>query len=228
MTVINLILAEAALELVPSEISSHPSVIKSARRRGKHWSEILLDISLHYGAMGKLRNRHKRGRPDITHIVLLEALSSPLNIEGYLNIYIHTVSDYVIFIDPTTRIPRNYNRFVGLIEQLFKEGRIPPNSAKPLMEVKPMNFKNLIKYLGKPGVITLSEKGELMSCSEVCRKAVSEDLPIVIGGFPHGDFNDDVYEISKYVYSIYSKPLDAWVVTSRVISKCEEVLGVIK
>jgi len=228
LTVINLILAEAALELIPSEIASHPSVVKSARRRGKHWSEMLLDVSLHYSAMRRLRDRHKRGRPDITHIVLLEALSSPLNIEGYLNVYIHTVGDYVIFVDPTTRMPRNYNRFVGLIEQLFKEGKVPPNSAKPLMEVKPMNFKNLIKYLGKSGIIALSERGELTSCSEVCRKAINEDLPIVIGGFPHGDFNDDVYEVSKYVYSIYGKPLDTWVVTSRIISKCEEVLGITK
>lgn len=227
MKVINVIIAEAALETIPSEISGHPAVLKSARSRGKHWSEVLLDVSLHYAAMKKLPNMSKRGRPDIIHTALLEALSSPLNIEGHLKLYIHTVNDYVIFVDPTTRIPRNYVRFVGLMEQLFKYGQVPPKELKPLMRVANLNFRNLLKTINVGEVITLSEKGELNDCETICRVALNEGLPIVVGGFPHGDFRSDVYESSKYVFSIYRRPLDTWVVISRILSSCERVLGII-
>ncbi len=226
MKVINIIIAEAALETVPPEISDHPAVISSARSRGKHWSEVLLDISLHYAAMRKLQNMSKRGRPDIIHTVLLEALSSPLNLEGFLKVYIHTVNDYVILVDPTTRIPRNYTRFVGLMEQLFKCGQVPPGGVKPLMKAVKMDFGTLLRSIGVDEVITLSESGELRDCETICRMALDEGLPIVIGGFPHGDFGDEVYRRSKYVFSIYRKPLDTWVVVSRVLGGCERVLRI--
>ncbi len=227
MRVIKLILAESSLELIPRDIIGHPAVLKTAQRRGKKPTEILLDVSLHYHAMKKLHNKHKRGRPDIVHITLLELLSSPLNIEGNLRIYIHTINDYVIIVDPRIRIPRNYNRFVGLMEQLLTIGKVPPDSDKPLMEAIAMGFTALLKYIGKEEVILLSEKGELVPTDELCRKALEEDIPIVIGGFPHGDFSEEVLASAKYVYSIYPRPLDTWVVASRISATCEKVLKIL-
>jgi rRNA small subunit pseudouridine methyltransferase Nep1 len=76
--------------------------------------------------MKKLEESEKRGRLDIVHFALLEALGSPLNREGLLQTYVHTINDYVITVNPETRLPRNYNRFVGLMEQLFESYRVPP------------------------------------------------------------------------------------------------------
>jgi len=111
---LKIILLESALETVPHEIWRHPAVVKNARRRGKKPGETLLDVSLHYHAMKNLKDREKRGRPDIVHTTLLELLESPLNKEGHLEVYVHTYQGHVIFIDPSTRIPRNYNRFGAL------------------------------------------------------------------------------------------------------------------
>ncbi len=227
MSIIRLILAESALELVPRDIIDHPSVLKTARRRHKKPTEILLDVSLHYHAMKKLRNKHKRGRPDIVHVVLLEALSSPLNIEGKLELIIHTISDYVIYIDPSTRIPRNYNRFVGLMEQLLTHGKVPPDSDKPLMTAVAMSFKGLMTELGIKNIILLSEEGEIVKTEDICEYAIREEMPIVIGGFPHGDFSDEVKSFAKYVFSIYHKPLDTWVVVSRILTACEKKLNIL-
>ena len=226
MSTIKLILAESALELVPRSIANHPSVLKTARRRGKKPTEILLDVSLHYHAMKKLKDAHKRGRPDIVHVSLLEALSSPLNIEGKLEVIIHTIADYVIYVDPSVRIPRNYNRFVGLMEQLLTEGKVPPNSDKPLMTAVSMNFESLMRELEVNNIILLSEEGDIVSCDYICERALGEGLPIVIGGFPHGEFSNEVKAYAKYIYSIYHKPLDTWVVVSRVISACERMLNI--
>ncbi len=227
MKVIKFILAESSLELVPRDIVGHPAILKTAQRRGKKPTEILLDVSLHYHAMRKLRNKHKRGRPDIVHVTLLELLSSPLNIEGKLRVYVHTVNDYVIIVDPRTRIPRNYNRFVGLMEQLLTVGKVPPGSEKPLMEAVAMNFTSLLKSLGREEVILLSEKGELVRTDEICKRALEEDLPIVVGGFPHGNFSEEVLASAKYIYSIYPKPLDTWVVASRIAFTCEKLFRIL-
>ena len=48
---ISLILAESSLELVPEELTSHPSIISHAQRLGKESFEILLDNSWHFAAM---------------------------------------------------------------------------------------------------------------------------------------------------------------------------------
>ena len=38
-----------------------------------------------------------------------------------LEVLIHTQDEYLITVNPKIRLPKNYVRFVGLIEQLFKE-----------------------------------------------------------------------------------------------------------
>ncbi len=227
MRVLNLILAESSLELVPREIASHPSVINNARRRGKNPVEILLDSSVHYAAMKRLPNREKRGRPDIVHVALLNTQYTPLNLEGRLRTYIHTVSDYVIFVDPAARVPKNYNRFVGLMEQLLTEGRVPPGSEKPLLEAVPMSFEKLITYLKVEGVILMTEAGEITPLKRVCEESLENNLPVVIGGFPHGDFSEEVRAHAVKSYSIYHKPLDTAIVLSKVVTACEHYLKIL-
>jgi len=223
-----LVLLETALELVPPAIASHPSVIKSAKRRGKSPSEILLDVSLHYHAMKNLEKRHKRGRPDIAHISLLEALESPLNKANYLKIAIHTIEGHAIFIDPSTRIPRNYNRFIGLVEQLFREGKIPPKSSKPLIYIKTTTLIRLLEELGAQGLILLREVCEKKPLGEIVKTAIIEKMAIGIGGFPHGDFDESTIAHANLCYSIYEKPLTTFIVVSRVISSAERLYGLLE
>ncbi len=58
----------------------------------------ILDRSYHHAAMKDIADSEKRGRPDIAHLCLLEALGSPLNKEGLLRTYVHTYNDYVISV----------------------------------------------------------------------------------------------------------------------------------
>ena len=53
MTLI-LVLADAALQRVPDEISSHPQIKQYASRRGKSPEEVLLDRAFHHSAMKRL------------------------------------------------------------------------------------------------------------------------------------------------------------------------------
>ena len=222
-----MVLIESSLELVPKEIWGHPAVLKSARRRGKRPGDILLDKSIHYHAMKDLKYSEKRGRPDIVHMSLLNALSSPLNLEGKLRIYIHTIGDYIIFIRPDTRIPRNYMRFIGLLEQLFITGKVPPDSDKPLLLIKDMSLEELLSTIGKK-LTLLSETGELVSPDYVVEEIISSNGIIGIGGFPHGDFSKRIYRLADKVYSIYPKSLDTWIVVSRIIEAYERRINLYK
>jgi len=225
---LKLLLLEAALETIPPAIVNHPAVVKSAIKRRKKPAEIILDSSIHYHAMKKLPRAEKRGRPDIVHIALLEALESPLCRERMLEAYVYTIEGHAIFIDPITRIPKNYNRFIGLMEQLFKLSRVPPGGKEPLMYIKTIKLMDLLKETRASGLIILSEKCEYRSLNTVVEKALKENLAIGIGAFPHGDFEDETLKHANYCYSIYGEPLTTHIVVSRVLASAEKLLRILE
>lgn len=199
----HLVLADAELEIVPAKIRRHAAVRKS--------KSMLLDASLHHTAMRGIENWQRRGRPDIVHVFLLIAHDSILNKEGMLRTYVHTRNDEVIYIKPETRIIKNYNRFKGLMEQLFQHRRVPPDN-EPLMEMKNEKLEDLLKKLdGKK--ILFSEKGKKVKLDEM----MEEEIVCIIGGFPHGDFLSPVDEMVDEIVKIYDAPLPAWTVEMEAI-----------
>ena len=213
------IILEGSLELVPKDLHSHPSVIASSKRRKKKPGDIILDKSLHYKAMitKRLKDIEKRGRPDIVHHLLLNILESPLNKSGGISsIYLHTVTNSIYRIDPSTRIPRNYNRFIGLMEQVLKQGKAPPESHSPLIEKIDVKLEELSRRYRKFIVL-----------EEGCRKLQGESerdlglngLLIGIGGFPHGRIRSNIIDLADECYSLSDKSLDA--ITSLHIVLCK-------
>ena len=192
---LKLVIFEASLELVPRELARHPSVYKPAWRRGKKPEETLLDASLHHQAIrsGGIEDAGKRGRPDIVHIILLEATSNPLVEQGVMDVYVHTIADYVLEIRPGTRLPRNYNRFVGLIEQLLTVGQVPPESDEPLITARPLSLSSLLRML-KPDEAILyawESGGEKARVREVARRVAGRvqegrRVALLLPGYPQG------------------------------------------
>jgi rRNA small subunit pseudouridine methyltransferase Nep1 len=136
---ISLILSESALELVPSELKHHPSVISHARKLGKYTSEILLDNSWHFAAMKGIKNEMKRGRPDLVHFSILEATTIPLYLQNKMKFFVHTTDDKVIYFGQNVHVPKSYHRFEGLIEKLYQEKKIIINNDV-LLEIKEKTF----------------------------------------------------------------------------------------
>ena len=221
------ILADSGLELVPRSLWNHPAVRSSAMRRGKRPGEILLDISLHYSAMKKLKDYEKRGRPDIVHICLLIILSSLLNIKRYLQIYVHTYDNKVIEVDSSVRIPRNYNRFIGLMEQLLIKGKVPPDSEKPLLRVTQYSLSSIVREHNPSKILILDEEGILQTPRKLARVIIREELPMVIvGAFQKGKFSREVLGLAHERIAISKVRLDSWTVISRIISSVEDEVGI--
>jgi len=204
---LRLVFVEASLETIPTSIAKHPSVLSDARRRKKKPTEIILDDSKHHSAMKNLERREKRGRPDIIHQCLLLALDSPIE---DLEIFVHTVNDILIWINRKTRLPRNYNRFLGLMEDLFKRGEI--GADETLLKITNLSLRDVLEDFR---VVVMSERGEMKDLS-------FDGYAVCIGAFPHGEFNERnlrlFEDLNAEFVSIANKPVTALYTTCRVIS----------
>ena len=230
---VSLVIAEAALELVPEELMRHSSVTNHAARLKKKSSDILLDRSFHHSAMvsGKIRLAWKRGRPDIAHIALLEALATPLYLEGVLSVYIHTIEDKVIKVGPDLRVPKSYFRFEGIMVKLFKEKTIKNKEGNMnLLELSDnTGFEYLIhNIIRSDNVVGLTSIGAPSTADQVvfrnCIEKKDNKCTFVIGGFPRGHFSESTSKLFSCSYSIDCYALESHVVIARILYECEKIL----
>ena len=219
---ISLILTESSLELVPKELTSHPSVISHAQKLGKKPSEILLDNSWHFAAMKEMKNEIKRGRPDLVHFCILEATTIPLYKKNKIKIYIHTIDDKVIYFGDNIHIPKSYHRFEGLIEKLFLEKTIESN-GNVLLEIKEKSFSELIDEIKPSKIIGLSSKGEKRSFENIASE-IQENCCLVVGGFQKGHFSDIVQSRINQLISVDDSSFEAHVVVARMLYEYEKTI----
>lgn len=221
-----IIFVDSALEIIPAALHNTKIIKKYAGKKGKPASQLLLDSSYHYRVMKDLPDHRKRGRPDILHTCLLTVLGTPLVKSAAHNcrILVHTYKRNLIEINPETRIPKNYNRFVGLIEKLFSKKVIKSKEKKLLSMINHSTIKQEIKDIPPQQRIIFSSKGELMTLSKVLKKRALEDLALIMGAFPFGDFSSEILQLSKFKISINSSPLEAWIVAARVVYEREKTI----
>jgi rRNA small subunit pseudouridine methyltransferase Nep1 len=225
-----LVLAESALETIPKSLWAHPSIQRYARLHGKLPNFVLLDRSYHHEVMKRLEHSEKKGRPDIVHFTLLEALGSPLNKEGLLKVYVHTINDFVITVKPATRLPRNCNRFVSLIEQLFESGKVPPQpKQKALLTLKHQTLPQLIQEINPSYILALSRIGRFRPLEETIAGLCKEKrLMVFVGGFPAGHFSESTVKLADEIVCIDPEMLETWTVTSRLIYEFEQAISLLK
>lgn len=222
---LTVILVECGLELIPAEIKNYPAIQKNIKKNS--YPSLLLDNALHHSAMVKLKNVGKRGRPDITHTCLLNALGSPLNKSGNLKLFIHTLNNKIFEINPQIKIARNYNRFKGLMAKLLRENEI---RIRELLLISQFNgnLSDLVKSFKKKEIVIFSSRGELVKYHlDLFNKDLTRNYIAIIGGFQKGYFTEDILNLSDKIVSISHHHLDAWVALSKIIGYYEISNGVL-
>ena len=219
---LSLVLADSELEPVPEPLRDHPTVTKPAQRKDVDPERMLLDASIHHWAMDEhdLDEREGRGRPDLAHLFLLNALDSALNLEGGLQTHIHTRNDEHVRIDPATRIIRAYPRFKGLMGQLFAEGEVGPPDRDPLMQLAtPAPLAAVLDRIDADRVIALDPEGQATDPAEKLAWHAGEHdhVCLVLGGFPSGSYTSSVDRLADETWSIHPKPLSVWTAASEVL-----------
>ncbi len=224
---LNLVIAETALETIPLEIFQHSS-LKKIRDSGKKPTQILLDRTFHHFAIlsSNLKQDYKRARPDILHIILLNVLATPLFKNNQLKVFVHTINNQVIKIGDNLRIPKSYSRYEGLILDLFKNKKIISKDGCLLLELNDnLSFSDLLNKHIKPDVIIgLSTNGIFKNFEYVSKELFEFKNPcIVIGGFPKGHFSKDIESRLEKKYSISNLSLEAHIVISRLLYEFEKI-----
>lgn len=224
---LTLIIAESAIELVPNEIAGHAAVRSSARRKKKDPRRLILDQNYHHAAILRLeRTGVGRGRPDIAHFSLLLALGSPLNLDGRLQCFVHTRDEHVITVDSEARLPRNADRFVSLLEQLYEQSRVPPVGPW-LLSLKRQSLKGLIRELSPDYVVALTTQGKPKPLGEIANRLANRERPVVIvGGFPEGHFSKKTLELATEADRVDKRRLEAWTIVARVVYDFERAIGI--
>ena len=220
---LHVILLECAIELVPRELTSLKEIQAHARRRRKKPGQLMLDQTHHGRAMIRLDGKEKRGRPDITFLSLLSILETPLCKAGLLTVHLHLVDGRVIEINPNVRLPRNYDRFIGLFEQLLMKGRIPPE-GEPLARVIDTSLPDLISDLAAgsdESLVLLAIEDGAKTSAESLRNALPQDssVPVIlgVGAFPYGDMSDSVKELFSTHLELDKEVMMAWHVCAEVL-----------
>ena len=221
------ILADAELELVPERIRREGCVLNSARARSKSPDRMLLDASHHHPAFRKLPDGERRGRPDIAHFFLLLAMDSDVNAVGRLRVFVHTRNDDVIAVNPETRLPPNYIRFVGLIEQLFEQ-QVVPSRENALLELRQgVPLVTLVQALKPDDVIILDPMGPAEPVQGAFDSSVGERVVVIIGGFSRGGYKTDMRPLKNARrISIGERMMKVWTVASKTLRAAENAFDV--
>jgi len=220
-----IVLAEAALETIPRELWSHPSIYRYSRKRGKPPYRLLLDAAQHHQAMRRLPGREYRGRPDIVHATLLALLESPLCTKGGCEAVVATVGGHVIRVRPGTRLPRNYLRFTGLMEQLLSEGRVPPGPGEPLLWLEQGGLREVLQRYRPLALLPGAERAagleEVVEADTILVPATprSEPTPRLLAALEEAGL--EAFRLRGL------EGAEPWVIVSRLLCAAEQAAGLL-
>ncbi len=219
-TMLTILLVDAELELIPEEMLNDRSIAAQSRKRKKSAGKMLLDSNFMHTAIDRFHpgESNRRGRPDIIHHFLTMALESILNKRGQLRVWIHTRTDRIIEISPEIRLPKSYNRFVGLVEDLYDKGEIRAGDST-LLKLRNGNVDDLLSLAGAENVKVLSPTGERTEIRSIFEDGQA-DQTVIMGGFSEGDYRSDIYSLGS-AFSIFDEELTIWTVASELIAQYE-------
>ncbi len=79
--------------------------------------------------------------------------------------------------------------------------------------------------IGASPIIALTSHGKPTSLEELCKSLAGAESPAVfIGAYPTGPMDDETLSLADEAVSIYHEPLEAWVITSRLIYEFERAI----
>ena len=95
--------------------------------------------------------------------------------------FLHTNNNYVVTVNSEVRLPRNCNRFVGLLEQLFELGRVP-SVEQTLLKLEHKTLPQLLEETKTDYVMAFSRKGSPKTLEEAISRLLEKQRPAIIIG----------------------------------------------
>ncbi|MCS7102370.1 MAG: hypothetical protein NZ992_00630 [Candidatus Korarchaeum sp.] len=205
---LTLVLAESSLIKVPDWAKSKEVASTYRKVYGRFYD--VLDIN---ALPPRMRRRvpEKAGRPDIVHRSLLSATDHPLYSMGKVRLYMHTLEDRVFGFSASVRLPRNYVRFLGLMEDLLKKGWVGKSESSALVKEVEVKLEDLTS-----GSVLLDERGDLIDPISFLKGL--KNTKFIVGCFPHGSFSERVERLAEFKLSLHKGVLSSSVAISMILS----------
>ncbi|MHA1860943.1 MAG: hypothetical protein ACTSVM_01425 [Candidatus Ranarchaeia archaeon] len=231
------VIIEAAIEPIPDIVLDNITKQKPICKKPDK-PRPLLDVSLHHQWMYGLKDREKRGRPDIVHRILLGLTDSPLALAGKLDVLIQTYDGTLIWIKKGTRPPRSYKRFCGLFSSIL-EGNAVIDSARVFEQIRSgesnsgarlcklkERLQDFLDVWNPSWIGLLASEGTNIGLMHLAKKITNEQRPVLLlGGFQKGRLSEKSHAFADAVYRIYSSSLSASAVICRILCAVEITLG---
>lgn len=209
---VNVVLVESSLTKIPEKLKKIDKIRSYySRVYGKFYD--VLDIR----AIPPRERRWvspKGSRPDVVHRSILSVTDHPLFLMGLVDFYIHTIDDRIFKLSKKVRPPRNYVRFLGLMDKLLKEGWVGPRREDPLIWEVKVDLKRIV---GKD-VLLLDEDGPLRDPLPFLRSWPWREGTIMVGGFSRGSFSDRIMALTGEKLSLYRGVLSSSTSLSMILT----------
>lgn len=200
-----------------------PSIKNDAMRRNKKTFEILFDRSTH--TISKFEKELEgRGRPDILHSSLLNAMYSPLLRNKELILHVSTINSLYFRIPNDWRLPVNYKRFYSLIEHFFNKKSISFGDKEITLEKK--SIEDIISDIKPKSIFNLTSNAD----KELKKFQIRDKTLFLIGCYQKGEFSTQLLRKltnNNIIFDAYmdkNQVFPAWRITSKLIFLIEENL----
>jgi rRNA small subunit pseudouridine methyltransferase Nep1 len=160
----------------------------------------------------------------------MSILETPLCKEGFLNVYLHLQDGRTVNVRSDVRLPRNYDRFVGLMEQLLSTGRVPPKGDS-LLHVTDRTLDKLISDIKSELSIVAINGGQKTTIEGLTNLLPTDSsVPVIVGvgAFPHGFLSDSILELFEHKLAFDEEVMMSWHVCSEVLWTYSLSIGVVK
>ncbi len=198
-TVKQILIHDCAVALVPGSWRKKRKIAEYIKRTGR---VPLINSSTHQHLLSKIPREKRQDRPDLLHFALLLALNYAKIRE--LDI-LFTVGEDIYRVDPDTRLPRDQQRFYGILEGVLAGSENPfiTRIGRDLNNVLSANIWLFSRTAG----ITYREVEEF-----------PDDLTMVFGGRAHS--GPRISSLPEYrSLNLGDKPLELWTAISLVVPR---------
>lgn len=186
----------------------------------------LLNADDHKSILMKHNRSVNECRPDIVHQELMACLDSPLNKAGMLKVYLRTRQNVLIDVHPSTRIPRTYKRFAGLMCQLLHKLKVrAAEGNQTLLKV----IKNPVSAHLPAGTACYGfSKGGKKYTPHHFAASLPSDKPVclVFGAMASGSISRDDHDNMLDMVCVSEYPLSGSTAINRVLGAIETTWGV--
>ncbi len=215
---ITVLIADSSLTSIPESLKKIMKIRELERYYIRFYGKFfnIFDVNVLPASRRSLVKDPRYGRPDIVHRTILSVTDHPLFRSNIVRLYVHTLDGRIFKFSSEIRPPRNYIRFLGLMNQLLRRGWVGPSMDKPLIQEIPTSVGKLMR--DEEMVVLLDERGRLVDPLSFLTSIKDISSTFIIGGFPEGDFSEEILEMADIRLSLYEKSLSSSTAVSMLLT----------